>query len=94
MRSAEKPTQRKRNRKGRVRSVFYRVANDIFKRGRCLVNPFCGAARDIFGLPIYILGGLVQNYRAVRFRSAWGGYQLAPLFDSSGRPFGGLSRCD
>ena len=52
MRSAEKPTQRKRDGHGRVRFILDGVANDIFERGRRFSYAFGRAARGIFGLPV------------------------------------------
>src|ERR1700733_1161561 len=52
MRSAEKPTQRKCDSKGRVRFVLDGAANDIFNRGRGLSYAFGRTARSIFGLPV------------------------------------------
>ena len=52
MRSAEEPTQRKRDSNGRVRFVLDRMANDIFERGRGLSYAFGRAAGSILGLPV------------------------------------------
>ena len=52
MRSAEKPTQRKRDGNGRVRFILDGVANDIFERGRRLSDTVGRATGSIFGLPV------------------------------------------
>src|ERR1700732_1882252 len=60
MRPAEKPTQRKCDRTGRIRLILDGVANDIFERGRRLSYAFGRTARGIFGLPVQILGGALS----------------------------------
>ena len=52
MRSAEKPTQCKRDGNGRVRFILDGVANDIFERGRRLSDAVGRATGSIFGLPV------------------------------------------
>jgi hypothetical protein len=52
--SADKPTQRKRDRNGRIRAILDRVANDILKRGRRPQGAIGRAARGVFSLAVQI----------------------------------------